>query len=68
VQGCLSLGDEALYHLARFCPDLEKINLQGCRNIQVRYRYKWFTRVSPQIPTAWIPNKSIQVKNKMYEI
>ena len=34
-QGCLSLGDEALFHLARFCPDLERINLQGCRNIQV---------------------------------
>ena len=34
LQGCLHIGDEALYNLARFCSQLEVINVQGCRNIQ----------------------------------
>ena len=33
-QGCLHIGDEALYNLARYCPNLENVNFQGCRNIQ----------------------------------
>ena len=32
-QGCLHIGDEALYNLARYCPGLETVNLQGCRHL-----------------------------------
>lgn len=34
-QGCPHIGDEAMYNLARSCPYLEDINVQGCRNITV---------------------------------
>ena len=32
-QGCLHIGDLALFHLARFCSNLEQVNFQGCRTI-----------------------------------
>ena len=32
-QGCLHIGDLALFHLARFCFNLEQVNFQGCRTI-----------------------------------
>ena len=34
-QGCPHIGDESMYNLARNCPYLEDINVQGCRNITV---------------------------------
>ena len=37
-QGCPHIGDEAMYNLARSCPYLEDINVQGCRNITVSHR------------------------------
>ena len=33
LQGCLHIGDLALFHLGRFCTNLEQVNFQGCRNI-----------------------------------
>ena len=59
-QGCLSLGDEALFHLARFCPDLERINLQGCRNIQVGSSVVAHSSSRVRIPGALRNNYNIE--------
>ena len=34
-QGCLHVGDEALYQLVRRCSRLQLVNLHGCRYVQV---------------------------------
>ena len=33
-QGCIHIGDEALYQLVRRCSRLQLVNLHGCRNVQ----------------------------------
>ena len=33
-QGCLHIGDEALYQLVRRCSRLQLVNLHGCKNVQ----------------------------------
>ena len=34
AQGCVHIGDEALYQLVRRCSRLQLVNLHGCRNLQ----------------------------------
>ena len=34
MQGCVHIGDEALYQLVRRCSRLQLVNLHGCRNVQ----------------------------------
>ena len=34
MQGCIHIGDEALYQLVRRCSRLQLVNLHGCRNVQ----------------------------------
>ena len=34
MQGCVHIGDEALYQLVRRCSRLQLVNLHGCRNLQ----------------------------------
>ena len=34
LQGCVHIGDEALYQLVRRCSRLQLVNLHGCRNVQ----------------------------------
>ena len=33
IQGCLNIGDEALYQLVRRCSRLQLVNIHGCRNV-----------------------------------
>lgn len=37
-RGCILIGDDALTHLARYCPRLHTVNIQGCLVMMLVYR------------------------------